>query len=237
MRPETQGGLLLVVGGSLIGLASTNGFLSYVRAGLRIPLLLAAVFLVVVGLASAIGTDRASAVEDGHGHGPGAARVGVLLLAPVIAIHLIAPAPLGAYAANRGSQNRVVATMGAPGEIGGAVDGAVDMWFGEFLFYAFNRPDSVVGKTVRLVGFSAPEPDVPGAFRLTRFVITCCAADALPMQVILRTGDAIPGDDRWFVVEAEWGGEMRTGGDGSEFPVLDLVSARPIDPPAVPYEY
>ncbi|HEV2087480.1 MAG TPA: hypothetical protein VGR21_04115, partial [Cryptosporangiaceae bacterium] len=39
--------------------------------------------------------------DDGHGHGPGGPRVAWLLTLPVFAVFLVAPPPLGSYAASR----------------------------------------------------------------------------------------------------------------------------------------
>jgi uncharacterized repeat protein (TIGR03943 family) len=164
--------------------------------------------------------------------------VGLLVLLPVLVIQGIAPAPLGAYAANRGGQNRVPEAAIPPGDgLPAATGGAVDMWMGEFLYYTERRPSEVRGEVVRLVGFAAPEPEVPGAFRLTRFAITCCAADALPLQVVVIGSPSVPASDQWLVVEASWGGEIHVTADGFGLPVLEFSESTPIPAPASPYEY
>ena len=38
-------------------------------------------------------------------------------------------------------------------------------------------------------------------FRLTRFLVSCCAADGVPIQVIVRGVDTIYEDDTWVVAD------------------------------------
>jgi hypothetical protein len=71
------------------------------------------------------------------------------------------------------------------------VRGAVPMSMAEFVTRAVRDPDqSLAGVRVRLVGFVAPGDGA--GYRLTRFVIFCCAADAEALQA----GGAGPGRAR-----------------------------------------
>ena len=107
----------------------------------------------------------------------------------------------------------------------------------DLIGYSFFDPDEIIGVPLQLVGFSAPEPEVPGGFRLTRFIMDCCAADAFPLQVTLADPPFVPEDDQWVVVEAVWHGDLTDVDEyGDGVPVLEVLSLAPIDPPADPYE-
>jgi uncharacterized repeat protein (TIGR03943 family) len=87
---------------------------------------------------------------------------------------------------------------------------------------------------VRLVGFVVPDPQ-PQGFLLTRFAISCCAADAIPMQVaVLAAQGGIPPPDTWVEVEGTW--QPPVSGDTRLPPILRPTSVLRIDPPADPYE-
>lgn len=236
MKQDTQGGILLVVGLVTGHLALSGAFQSYVRTGLRIPLLLAGAFLAVVGLASAF--YRAPTDQDAHGHGGAAARVGVLMLVFVITVYLVAPAPLGAYAAGRGDQNRAIAAAEniAPPDLAEPVDGHVEMGLIEFLGRTFHYPETLDGVPVRLIGFAAPDPDGSAGYRLTRFTFACCAADATPLQVLVVDPPGIPPDDQWVVVEGMFTGEI-VGDELGPIPVLTVTGQELTTEPSVPYEY
>lgn len=103
--------------------------------------------------------------------------------------------------------------------------------------YSYFAPEEVVGVPFELVGFAAPEPDIAGAFRLTRYAISCCAADAFPLQVALADPPFVPDTDQWVTAVAVWHGELTAVDEyGDGVPVMEVVSLTPIDPPDDPYE-
>lgn len=240
MKHDTQGAVLLAVGLVTLHLAVTDGFLSYVRAGLRWPLILAGAFLVVVGLASAFVRGPVEHGDtDAHGHGSQGARVGLLMVLFVVTVYLVAPAPLGAFAAARGDQNRAIegaASVAVP-DLAAPVDGAIDMMLIEFLGRAYHYPDTLTGVTVRLTGFVTPDPRSSTGYNLTRFTFSCCAADATPLQVHALNPPTIPSADQWVIVEGRWTGEFTGTGDLGRLPVLEITSQVPAAEPAQPYEY
>lgn len=294
MKRDTQGAILLAVGAVVLTLTVSGAYQSYVRTGLRLPLLAAGAVLAVLGGSAIVIRPEGSAGDDGHGHGSVSLRIGFILLALVMTAYLIAPAPLGAYAAARGDENRVVfadrtevalpapttvttapqverddppiattsSTLLRPGGLEdppppqpldpaagdqGAVleqSGPIDPDSGEilampiydFLTYTLFEPDEIGGRTVRLVGFVAAEPEIEGAYRLTRFLMACCAADAFPLQVIV-TGASPPPLDRWVELDAVWNGEVIELDEFTEIPVVEVVDQTEIDAPDQPYEY
>jgi uncharacterized repeat protein (TIGR03943 family) len=101
----------------------------------------------------------------------------------------------------------------------------------EFDQRAADHNGASMGATpVRLTGFVAQERDGAG-FRLARYQIACCAADAVAavVRVTGATG-APPPRDRWVTVTGTF---RRTAGDVPELQASSLVE---ITPPTDPYE-
>jgi uncharacterized membrane protein YcgQ (UPF0703/DUF1980 family) len=118
------------------------------------------------------------------------------------------------------------------------VRGAVPMSMAEFVTRAARDPgQSLAGVRVRLVGFIAPSDSDQG-YRLTRFVIFCCAADAEALQAVVR-GDPTPRSrDQWLEVEGTWLPRPAAVEDANPPPpVLDADVVRPVGPPCPPHEY
>jgi uncharacterized repeat protein (TIGR03943 family) len=92
----------------------------------------------------------------------------------------------------------------------------------------------VNNRTVRLTGFIVHDG---GTVYVARLVITCCAADAMPVKVKLY-GKDFGGlkDDQWLDVTGRLQPKTATESNGytPSFTVSDLV---PITAPADPYEY
>jgi uncharacterized repeat protein (TIGR03943 family) len=119
------------------------------------------------------------------------------------------------------------------------VRGAVPMPMAEFVTRAVRDPgQSLTGVRVRLIGFVAPAEGGDGGYRLTRFVIFCCAADAEALQAVVR-GDSAPRDrDQWLEVEGTWQPRPAAVDDPNPPPpVLNAAVVHPIAPPRPPYEY
>ncbi|MGI9584246.1 MAG: hypothetical protein ACR2N7_01495 [Acidimicrobiia bacterium] len=117
----------------------------------------------------------------------------------------------------------------------GAVGYTISLY--DLIAYSLSEPDEIIGVPLQLVGFSAPEPDLAGGFRLTRYLMGCCAADAFPLQVTLVDPPFIPDVDEWVIAEAIWDGELTDINEyGEGVPVLKVLKLTPIDPPPDPYE-
>jgi uncharacterized repeat protein (TIGR03943 family) len=241
---EQTGSLLLVVlGATVVWLWWSGQALNYVRPGLAPWLGVGGVVVLLLGLLPPLGLlGQETAQADRHGgHHQHRGRVGWLLLVPVLVVVVVQPAALGSYAVPSRS-----AVPGGGGHEGGfqplaaPVRGAVPMSMAEFVTRAVRDPDqSLAGVRVRLVGFVAPSQGQEGGYRLTRFVIFCCAADAEALQTVVR-GDATPrARDQWLEVEGTWVPRPPAAEDDPSPPPpgLQVATVRPVAPARPPYEY
>jgi uncharacterized repeat protein (TIGR03943 family) len=231
---QTRSVLLVVLGATAVWLWWSGEALNYVRPGLAPFLLAGGVVVVLLGLLPPLGLlgEQAASHADGH-----KARVGWLLLVPVLVVMLVQPAALGSYAVS----SRSVVPGGGDGQyppLAAPVRGAVPMPMAEFVTRAIRDPDkSLAGVRVRLVGFVTPGEDA-GGYRLTRFVIFCCAADAEALQAVVR-GDPTPrARDQWLEVEGTWLPRPAAVDDPSPPPpALHADVVRTVAPAHPPYEY
>jgi uncharacterized repeat protein (TIGR03943 family) len=226
---SAAGGTITALAGTvLLRLTLTGTYTRYVRAGMGLWLGVAGVLLVVLGATTLVRALRYARTIDPHGHGGGPA-VGWLLLAPIAALLLVAPPTLGSYGVDRAAAVDIRA--GADGlEPLAAGDGPVAMSLLEFGQRAFDRDGaSFDGAAVQLTGFVAG--GAGEGFRLARYQIACCAADAAPVvvRVVGIEGDPPP-RDTWVTVT----GSHRPG--DTEVPELAATSVVEIPQPDDPYE-
>ncbi|WP_158564237.1 TIGR03943 family putative permease subunit [Jiangella anatolica] len=241
LNERAQAILLLAFAAILIRLGLTDAALPFVRPGLRPALLAAGIVLAVLG-AHALRRDLRPAAGDpeaaGHDHAPGVAW---LLALPLLTLLLVAPSPLGSFAAGRqGSEPPALMSgidfAGLPEPRDGAVDLSMREYVGRALY---DEATSLADTRVRLVGFVAPlDDDAAGGYLLTRFAVNCCAADATALSVEV-VGDGARPVDTWLEIEGRW--EPRDGHEpgtaDTEPPLFVAERVTPIDQPAEPYEY
>ena len=237
---QTRSLLLVVLGATAIWLWWSGQALNYVRPGLAPWLGVGGVVVALLGLLPPLGLlGKETTADHGGGHHQHRGRVGWLLLVPVLVVILVQPAALGSYA--------VASRSAVPGGGNGGFDplaapvrGAVPMSMAEFVTRAVRDPgQSLAGVRVRLVGFVAPSEAREGGYRLTRFVIFCCAADAEALQAVVR-GDPTPrARDQWLEVEGTWLPHPVAAEDDPSppAPALQVDSVQPVTPARPPYEY
>lgn len=178
---------------------------------------------------------RRSSDRDELSAGDGA-RFGVLLL-PLVAMLAVPGAQLGSQAAANKAPSGILvgAAAAAPGAPGSGPIGFRDIYYaGQSERYALERGLSD-GMGVNLTGFITHPPGIPeGFFALTRFYVSCCAADAIPYSVVVRPpGPVVPSaypDDRWL----EIGGQLGQSDAGF---MLFPHSIKPAKAPDDPYLY
>jgi uncharacterized repeat protein (TIGR03943 family) len=101
------------------------------------------------------------------------------------------------------------------------------------------EPETYVGQKVKVQGFVIyPENFSPQYFRITRFIVTCCAADAYPVSlpVKLTSGDRTQyPKDSWFEIEGSI--VVETIADQRQIVIQAQQPLKPIPQPARPYDY
>jgi uncharacterized repeat protein (TIGR03943 family) len=253
---RSQAAVLFLVGVMALYLGASDAALAYVKGGLQ-PLLLAS-GVILVGLAVvAVLRDRrnrddAERSGDEHGHRAHGPSVAWLLALPPLALVLIAPPALGAFAASRQSVRPPPTGQTSPTDQAAGVDAAlfsplvppcdgaaIPLTLAEYLVRDYEAPHTLASVRVRLVGFVTPQQDGGEGYLLTRFAINCCAADGTALQVSVL-GDPVPrSPDTWLEIEGRW--RQRTndnqGQPSSDAPLLLAESIRVIPQPPEPYEY
>jgi uncharacterized repeat protein (TIGR03943 family) len=103
----------------------------------------------------------------------------------------------------------------------------------------YPEPDAYIGQKAKLQGFVVYPPNLPEQyFLLTRFVITCCAADAYPVSLPVKLSQGSQRQnfksDQWLEVT----GTMITDTlEGKRRLVLQADTLQPIAQPKNPYDY
>ena len=251
MNRQAQAVIMLLFGGAILRATLTDMFLRYVKEGLR-PLLLVAGALLVLAAVMTLWYDLRSSPpgeqdsehagehgdgsDDGHGHAHHEPRVGWLLILPVLGLLLVAPPPLGSYAA--GQAGTVLTAQSSDSDYPPLPAG--DPAPVTLLDYAsravFDSGKSLTGRNLSLTGFVTHGPD--GQPMLARIVLTCCAADGRPIKVGLTGGTPISvPDDTWVKVIGVY--TNRTEKDSvnkATVPYVEVRSWQEITAPKQPYE-
>ncbi len=101
------------------------------------------------------------------------------------------------------------------------------------------EPDTYAGQKVKVQGFVVyPDNFSPQYFRITRFIVTCCAADAYPVSlpVKLMSGDRTQyPKDSWFEIEGSI--IVETVANQRQIVIQVQNTPKPIAQPARPYDY
>jgi uncharacterized repeat protein (TIGR03943 family) len=247
---ETQAIPLVLAAALLLRLGLTDDHLLYVQPAMRPWLVTGGVVLVAItagyvlarGTRRPVGPGRDEPPSGARDHHPGA--IGWLLALPIAAVVVVPSEPLGAYAAAR----QRAQPPPAPASLESAysplpppVDGVVEMTLGAFVSFAlYDTGRQLEGKTVQITGFVTTPTGadaVGGAddgIRLTRFTLSCCAADARATSVALR---GLPGprppDDTWLEVDGTWLPDP--SGREPRVPSIEVTTVRQIPTPTDPY--
>lgn len=196
--------ILVALGIVLSRLLWSGGFGWFVQQHMKWPLLAAAIVLIIFGVYEGIkGAAQENRDPDSVNRSAGPA-VGWLLLLPLLVLISVAPTGLGAAAAERvDAYTPTEATERfAPLE---ESNGPIEMRVLDFLERAtWDESRSLEGTTIRLEGLVVNDEDVPDGFRLTRFMVSCCAADGIPLQVDIRNAGAPLADETWVIADVIW---------------------------------
>ena len=229
--------LLLWLGAMTLRLVVTDDFGSFVQQRMRYPLLVAAILLLVFGayeMRKGSVQERDEPDSARRSVGP---RVGWLLILPFLVLLSVAPSALGAAAADR--VDPVLPTESDEAFVAiQPVAGPVEMSVSEFLDRAiWDDSGSLAGVLVRLEGLVVNDESIPNGFKLTRFIVSCCAADGQPVQVTIRGAPALE-DDTWVIADVEWIAPETPYRDqeGNWTVEADAINVTVSDAPKDPYE-
>jgi uncharacterized repeat protein (TIGR03943 family) len=222
----------MLVGAVVLRLTVTDTYRRYVQPGMGKWLLIAGVLVMAIGAFTLVQSLRNADLEEGHGHDhEDSHKVGVgwLLLAPIAALLLVAPPTLGAYGVDRAASVNITQGKSTFKRLPKNAPPRT-MTLLEYVQRAFDHNGaSLNGAQIQLTGFVAGAK--PGGFRLARYQIACCAADATPVVVdIAGTSGTPPAKDGWVTVT----GTFRRG--GGEIPRLAATTVAEISAPEDPYE-
>jgi uncharacterized repeat protein (TIGR03943 family) len=239
----TSHAVLLLLGGYVLQVALTDAHLAYVQAGFRPFLLIAAAVLIAVALLGLLRAwrsrrpddDPGATHDDGHDHS-GAPRVAWLLVVPAMVLALVAPPALGAFTVARQTQPAEM-PAGAPTVRLGPDDegqGFRTLPLIQYRWIALDDDTSILeGRRVRLIGFVTPREG--GGWYVSRIQISCCAADAVGITVVVDGDRGDLAADQWVEVIGTWAPPVTHPTHGFPEAVIAPASVRPIDPPAHTY--
>jgi uncharacterized repeat protein (TIGR03943 family) len=245
---ETQGFVLLLLGGAVLRAGLTDVYLRYVKAGLRPLLLIAGVVLIVAALATfwyelrhnraRRRDERDEAGHDGPGHdnSDGHAhrepRIAWLLVLPVFVLILVVPPALGSYAAGRTGTALQPGLIVATATAGDPAPMSL-LNYATLAVYEHGAP--LGNRRVKITGFITIGPH--GAPYLTRMILTCCAADAQPIKVGL-SGQVPPAlkPDVWLEITGTYTNKQITDDvNGGPIPFIQVSQTTPVPAPHDPY--
>jgi uncharacterized repeat protein (TIGR03943 family) len=220
---RTQGYLLLLFGGALVRLGVSDLLLRYVKPSARLWVLLAGVGMLVLAVAHLVQAHRSRTEREPT------TSTGWLLLAPVVAIVVIAPPALGSFSANRAPASVDTDVHKAFPPLTGSSPHRLPMFdFTTRVLWDAGR--TVTDQDVQLTGFVLKQR--PDGFVLARLVITCCAADARPVEVFVLSTER-PANDQWVTVTGRYAGNDRAA---PTLPLLTATALEAVTPPKNPYD-
>ncbi|MFC0551630.1 TIGR03943 family putative permease subunit [Planotetraspora thailandica] len=245
----SQSLILTLLGGAVLRITVlSTTYTDYVKPGFRPFLIAAGVVVLALGVIGLVQEWREGGHRDGphddgahpdgaHGHDHSRVpRVAWLLCLPVFAIFLIAPAPLGAFAARSEEAPARPPVQPAEAYVPLAADKVTPMAIGEFIGRAWSdHKRTLSGKKVTLTGFVVRSAK-KDRWYVARMQMSCCAADAIALKVAVL-GAERPPDDTWVEVTGTWiapkSGKIP---NGTAAPELAADGVAEIPQPIEPYE-
>ncbi|MBO0880219.1 MAG: TIGR03943 family protein [Mycobacterium sp.] len=234
MNRDAQSLLLVLVGAAITRIAVDHTALQYVRAWLSLWLLVAGSILIAIGLIALVRENGPWRRTSAGGQGS-RMRVAWLLVVPVLAIFVIQPGALGAYSAARGGGG----VGQAPPDSNGFTplpkgkplpDTVKD--FSERALWDHGR--TLTGRHITLSGFVTPRDRQH--FYLTRMLITCCAADASPIEIRIDGGGAGRPANTWVQITGTYAGIDHSQPAGEDpIPIVHAERIAVISQPKNPY--
>lgn len=182
----------------------TGSFGWFIQQRMRWPLLAATIVLLMLGVYEGVKGAQEESDNPNTMRLPRAPRIGWMMVLPLVVLVSVAPTGLGAAAADRVENFTPVDSEDLFEDLDTS-NGPVELRLLDFVNRAlWDEQRSVEDTTIRLEGLVVNDPDVPDGFLLTRFLVSCCAADGVPIQVAVRGVEQPLPDDTWVVTEVVW---------------------------------
>jgi uncharacterized repeat protein (TIGR03943 family) len=223
---STQALLLTVTGAVLIRMAVDDTYLRYVNTWMRWPLLACGGLLLLLSVSDLLSS------RDEVDEAPHVPRAAWLLFLPSLVLFLVAPPAPGAHYAERAQDTPVAVEAVEPAFTPLPATDPAPVPLEELVVRAayVGGAETLVGRRLEVTGFVSR--DRSGRWYVTRFGISCCAADATVTRVVASGVDAPP-DDQWVRVVGTH--VVDTGSGGRTPPELLVESLERIDPPRNQY--
>ncbi len=178
--------------------------------------------------------------EDSNHEHPhsGSAQALIILFVPLLIAVLIPSHPLDANAASTRGMNVSTPLIGSSSQTR-QFEAAADTrnildWIR--IFNSGTAPTPYLGQTAKVTGFVYHDPRLPAnQFIVSRFVITCCTADASAIGMIVTWGQSSTlKENAWIEVK---GPVQSAQLGGQPIPLIEAVLVQPVQQPQQPYLY
>ncbi len=193
--------MMLFLSITMARLLWTGSFGFFIQQRMRWPLLAATIGLFCLGVYEARRALKEEKEDPESVRRSIAPRVGWMLVLPLMVLVSVAPTGLGAAAAERVEPFTPVEVTKnfEPLDVSAQ---PLEMRVFDFVDRAFWDPEgSTEGVTVRLEGLVVNDPEIEDGFLLTRFLVSCCAADGVPIQVAVRGVETPFENDTWVTAD------------------------------------
>ncbi|NJN82476.1 MAG: TIGR03943 family protein [Caldilineaceae bacterium] len=162
-----------------------------------------------------------------------------IVFLPVLLGILVAPQPLGAPALDNRELGADVRSSSMPAAVrqnATKTPGDYNLLDWQNTFLSVEDVRSFDGEPANVTGFVYRDPELgDGLFWLVRFTVSCCVADASPVNLAVRWhGEEIPADNQWVQIS---GVIDAANLDSRKLPILVAQSVEPVPPPNQPYLY
>jgi uncharacterized repeat protein (TIGR03943 family) len=161
-----------------------------------------------------------------------------LVALPVILGLVVPPRPLGAAALDNREVVLSVENSALPSSVQSAAKAAgernlLDWWRS---FQAAGDYGTFTNQEAKFIGFVYKDPRYgEGHFLATRFIVSCCVADAAVVGLVVRWPDAATlEDDQWVEVSGKFAPSTL---ESWKPPLLVAETVKVVDTPAQPYLY